>query len=171
MDGMEFEVNFTDVTMLEANGEYAVTVEIMSKPYKIAGGITTEAFKEWVVKSDVTIKHALGFSIVQCDFYHNGKVIITDYKPSSKDIYVPDIRCLTAWAQSYGWSVPEPSPIVIESWKDFWKIQWETYIVNSYELDRKFGERSASTFGEDYDDDDDIYDDDIDKYRKDSGNG
>ena len=164
MDGMEFEINFTDRTMLEANGEYVEAQEIMAKPQKVAGGIMAEVpSKEWVVKSHVTILHAIGFASVRCDFYHDGRVVIIDFKPSAKDIYIPDIRCLTAWAGQYGWQTPQPSPSTVDDWMDFWKMQWETYIVNSDYLDGKFGERSAIIFGKEDEDDDD---EDLDKYRK-----
>jgi len=159
MESMEFEISFTDVTMLEGNGEFNDVSLIMQKPQKQAGGIVVQIpDKEWIIKSTVTIQHDFGFSMAACDFYYDGRIMILEYAPSIKDLYTPDIRCLTAWAHKFGWKVPEPSPSVIRNWKEFWKIQWETYIVDSPYFKEKFGDRQTA-YTADYpdDDNDEIY--------------
>jgi hypothetical protein len=154
-DFMDFEINFTDLTLLEANGEYEQTKIIMEKPQKLIGNIYAQIpSKQWVVKSKVTIQHALGFSAMICDFYDSGRIIITDFMPSIKDVHTPDLRCLSYWAQKSGWQVPEPKPSLAEEWMDFWRRQWETYIVNSSYLDHKWGERKPIIFGDEADNDD-----------------
>jgi len=176
---MEFEINFTDLTLLEANGEFEEVNRLMSEPIEMIGGIKSPVPSDkWVVKSTVTISHAMGFGSVICDFYHDGKIIIISYFPSSKDLYSIDIRCLSAWASSYGWKKPEPISYIIDEWKDFWVMQWETHVIDSEFLDRKIGPRGAVDFMEnppedEDDDEDDLYEDnikiddneDLDKYR------
>lgn len=155
-DFMDFEINFTDLTMLEANGEYEHAKLLMEKPQRVVGHIYAQIpSKQWVLKSKVTIQHALGFSAMVCDFYHDGRIIITDFAPSVKDIHTPDLRCLSFWAQQSGWKVPEPKPSLTEEWMEFWRRQWETYIVNSEYLERKFGQRQPFIFGDDADNDED----------------
>lgn len=155
-DFMGFEISFTDITLLEANGEYEQVKAIMEKPQKIIGHIYAQIpSKQWVVKSQITVQHALGFAAMVCDFYYDGRIIITDFASSLKDVHTPDLRCLSYWAQKSGWQVPEPKPSLTEVWMDFWRRQWETYIVNSSYLDRKFGERKPIIFGDDADNDDD----------------
>lgn len=153
---MEFEISFTDRTLLETNGEYDLVKQLMEKPQKIVGRIYADIpSKQWVIKSRMTIQHSLGFAAMVCDFYHDGRVIISDYITSVKDVHTPDVRCLSFWAQQSGWRVPEPKPSMIEEWADFWRRQWETYIVNSDYLDRKFGERKPLILGDNADNEED----------------
>ena len=177
MENMEFEVNFTDLTMLEANGEFDEVHTLMMEDQEIIGGIKSPVQSDkWCVKSNVTILHALGFSTITCDFYHDKKVVIVGYQPSAKDLYCIDIRCLSAWAQAYGWKRPEPLPHIVDAQKDFWVIQWETHVVDSDYLTSKKGERGVDMFAselhEDADDDEaidriivDNDDGNLDKYR------
>ena len=170
-DGMNFEINFTDNTMLEANGEFDEVTRLMNKPDEFIGSLLKPIMSDrWAIKSTVTILHGLGFAAITCDFYNDGKVVVIDYQPSSKDLYCVDIRCLTAWAISYGWKHPEPLPHVIDEWRDFWVMQWETKIIDSEYLDKKLGKRKEMLPADPEDDEEDvvdadIYDDDIDKYR------
>lgn len=156
VEGAEFEINFTDLTLLEANGEYEEVDKIMKKPQKVVGQIYAPIPDDkWVVKSEVTIKHGFGFAQVSCDFYHDGKVIITAFSPSSKDLYCIDIRCLSAWALQYGWKTPEPIYYIVEDWQEFWMLQWETHIIDCDYFDKKIGPRGQDIFSEE----DDIHED------------
>lgn len=164
-DLMDFEINFTDITLLEANGQYESVKNIMEKPQKIVGKMYASIpSKYWVIKSTISIRHQLGATAFMCDFYHDGKLVVLNYGPSVKDIYSPDMRCLSYWAQESGWKVPEPKPSMAEEWIDFWRRQWETYIVNSDYFDKKFGERKPFVFGDE--DENQDMEDDEDKISK-----
>ena len=113
--------------------------------------IKAPVVEEWIVASSMTIQSEFGFSQIQCDFYHTGKVVITDYTPSIKDLHCPDIRCLKRWVEVYGWKELEPTEAVIDTFFDFWKNQWETYVIDSSVLDKRYGDRSDMYFGEDED--------------------
>lgn len=166
-DFMSFEIGFSDMTLLEANGEYTEVKRLMDAPQKFLGKMYVEPpNKNWVLKSTITLQHALGFSGMICDFYYDGQIIVTAYSPSVKDVHSPDLRCLTFWAQQNGWKVPEPKPMLVDDWKEFWKRQWETYIINSPYLEKKYGERRAIIFGDDSkeeDDDNDAFREKIEK--------
>jgi len=157
---MKFEIFFTDNTLLEANGEYQEVCNIMSKETK-AGIVTLPVVKEWVLASTVTIQSEFGFASVKCDFYHDGKVIITDHMPSTRDLYCPDIRCLRTWAEAYGWASIEPTEYAIDASPDFWKNQWDTYIIDSVVLDKRHGERSDMMFEDEILDDPELEDLDL----------
>ena len=142
---MDFEITFTDVTLLESNGEFNGVSEIMQKPIKIAGKIISNPpSKDWNIKSTITIMHSLGFCAFVCDFKSDGSIIVTSHYPSAKDIYIVDARCLSAWANAYGWKTPEPTQSVIDSWREFWNMQWETHIIDSSYLSKIMGDRDKN---------------------------
>ncbi len=145
---MEFEIQFTDVTLLEANGEYDDVVRIMSKP-EVINFVETPLVKDWVISSTVTIQHMSGFAVIKADFYHDGKIVVTDYTPSIRDTFNPDIRCLKFWAVQSGWTSIEPTQATIDSMKDFWKNQWDTYVVDSTIFDEQYGPRKDMIFSDD----------------------
>mgnify|MGYP003420412788 FL=1 len=141
---MDFEIQFTDITLLESNGEYEAVCKIMEKEAERTGSIGKS--KDWMIRSKLTILSPFGFSMMVCHFYNNGKVYIADYMPSSKDIHSTDVRCLTYWCNNFGWKTPEPLLTVIDSWPVFWKKEWETYIIDSEYFDKKFGVRKDIQF-------------------------
>lgn len=143
--GLEFNILFSDHTLLESNGDYKEVCKIMSRPEKTAGGTTSPPpTLNWILKPNLSITHQFGESRFVCDFYWDGKIIIAEYTPSSLDIYNPDIRCFTHWCYSAEWKIPEPTQKVIEEWPDFWRMQWETHIIDSRYFDDKFGLRSEN---------------------------
>jgi len=154
---MDFELFFSDITMLEANGEYEDVCRLMKEEYS-TGLVTSLPVKDWVIASGVTIQSSFGFGSLQCDFYHDSKIVITDYTPSLKDLHCPDIRCLRYWAEQFGWSRIEPTEAVVDHMREFWMNQWETYVIDSDVLDKRHGVRSDMNFVDTSDDDDDIDD-------------
>lgn len=155
---MDFEIQFTDLTLLEANGSYKRVVDIMHDEMLQTGVMSHK--KEWMLRSKITIMTPFGFSMFVCHFYENAKVFISEYMPSSKDIHTTDVRCLTYWCNHNGWQTPEPLAPVVESWLPFWKKEWETHIVDSDYLDKRFGSRQQVNFDnsdeDEFDSDDDI---------------
>lgn len=155
---MDFEIQFTDVTMLEANGFYKDVCKVMKKP--LTKRIVEDIFVEdWMVESSMIIQNPFGFAQLKAHFYYDGKVYISDYYPTLKDLHNPDIRCFSYWAQEFGWKRPQPLPSMIDEWPDFWHLLWETFIVDSEYFDEKYGERMDRKFDND-DIDDKIGNDD-----------
>jgi len=154
---MEFEIQFTDLTLLEANGLFDKVSALMKKDSEETGAIGKNL--EWMLRSKVTIMNPFGFVLLICHFYHNGKVYISEYLPSVKDIHNQDIRYLTHWCNESGWKTPEPLPTVVESWIPFWKKEWETFIIDSDYLDKRFGVRNDIVFDKKDDSSDEESDD------------
>jgi hypothetical protein len=146
---MEFQIQFTDVTLLECNGMYDDVCKLVEKEYSKSG--VAPAKNEWMLRSTVSIMSMFGYCQFMCHFYSNGKVFVADYSPSSKDIHNTDLRCLTYWCNESGWKTPEPLPSVVQSWLPFWKKEWETHIVDSSYLDKRFGNRRDMEFADDKD--------------------
>jgi hypothetical protein len=153
---MEFEIQFSDITLLEANGNYDKVCKIMS--HEAEKLIVKSHKNEWMVRSKVTIMSHFGFAFLICHFYNTGKVYIAEYLPSSKEAHNADIKCLTYWCNEFGWKTPEPLPYVVDSWPVFWKSEWETYIVDSEYLDKKYGVRKEILFNENEEEDDEMDD-------------
>lgn len=141
---MEFEIQFTDVTLLEANGVYEKVCAIMRKESLETSVANSK--KLWMIRSNVTIMSPFGFSLFVCHFYNDGKVYVAEFLPSSKDIHVTDVRCLTYWCNHNGWSTPEPLPALVQNWLPFWKKEWETHIIDSAYLDQRYGCRKEIQF-------------------------
>lgn len=149
---MEEELQFTDLTILQANGEYSEVCKIM-KDETIKSKIVSKK-NNWMLRSRVIILSPFGSAVLLCHFYDNGKVYIADYLPSMKDIHTTDIRYLTHWCNEKGWKIPEPLQSIIQSWPDFWRKEWETYIIDSEYFEKKHGPRKDIKFDDDEDDGD-----------------
>ena len=150
---MEFDIQFTDLTILEANGEYDAVVNIMKKPH--GKGVVKDIYVEkWMIESRIVIQNMYGAADFVCHFYHDGKIYISSYSPTIADIHNLDIRCLSYWAQQYGWQRPEPLPRIISDWTAFWKHQWETYIIDCEFFDQRYGEREMNIVFDEEDEED-----------------
>lgn len=131
---MDFEINFEDITLLEAEGYYNKVNELMNE--EEFGG------DSWMIRSSVTISSELGSSSFVVHFYYNRDVYIVDFESATRDaLYNPDISCLSAWAQEYGWKIPQPHKDLVRNHEEFWKYFWETGIVNSDFLEKRLGKR------------------------------
>lgn len=141
---MDFEIQFTDTTILQADGEYAEVCKIMESETKGANSLQKD--EKWMVRSKIVILSPFGSATMTCHFYHNGKVYIVQYATTSKDIHTTDVRCLTHWCNEKGWKVPEPMSFVVDSWLEFWRKEWETYIIECSYLEKKLGPRREMEF-------------------------
>ena len=144
-DEVDFNLNFTDVTLLEADGEYEEVKCIIHKPINGNNTLYSESLpkiKEWCIKTELTIDSSYGLARFSLDLHDDGKIFIIDYDPSVGDVfYNPDIQVLTEWAQSKGWKVPEPTVTLIKSNIEFWRHFWQTLLIDSAYLTKAYGER------------------------------
>jgi len=129
-----FEIDFNDITMLEANGSYDEVKNIM------AGDVA----QEWMLESDATIISNFGDSSFLLHLYYDGRIYIMSFKssPGNEAYYNPDLRFLSFWAQESGWKVPQPFPDLVKEDISFWKHFWETKILDSDYLDEKIGKKT-----------------------------
>lgn len=136
MSDIEFEITFSDNTIIEGNGKYDGIAKIMSGEFA--------ADKEWMLRTRCTLITTAGISEFMLHFYSDKKVYISDYSPSIKDVfYNPDIQCLNFWLQDNGWNVPSPSRDLINMDKELWKHFWEVHLVNSEYFDQVYGKREG----------------------------
>lgn len=137
---MDFEIQFTDITILEANGEYNEVCAAMKRPVK-NGVVDNIIVDDWMVASEAILQNPFGFAQFNLHFFHDGSLLIADYTPTVKDVHNPDLICLGFWAQSSGWKRPEPTPALIETWQEYFHHNWETSVIESRYFDQKFGQR------------------------------
>jgi len=134
MDGMEFTINFTDITLNEADGNFEEVKKIMLKevPYS----------EQWVIRSSVTILSNSGECGMEIQGHGDGSLYILEYNPSIGDLfYNPYIQVLSVWAQENGWNIPQPHPDLVKNSKEFWKHFYDTLLIDSDYLDKLYGVR------------------------------
>lgn len=125
----QYEINFTDITLSETDGDFKEIDEIMKKepPYS----------NKWVIRSNVSIVGLVGMGemIVQC--HGNKKIYILEYAPSIGDLfYNPDIQAFSLCMQDKGWDAPQPHKDLIERDRPFWKHFYDTCIIDSDYFDK-----------------------------------
>lgn len=132
---MEVTIEFTDLTMIESNGDYQKTNELM----------TRELNNNWTLQTDIYIKNDFGVCKMTVQFSRNKNVVISNFTPSlqGQTLYNPDIPMFSTWVQERGWNVPIPEPGLVRLNIHFWKHFWETRLVNSQLLEQKFGKRDG----------------------------
>ena len=134
MEGTEFRIDFTDITLIETDGDFEKTNKIM----------TTESpfNNKWVIRTFATVSSISGTGSMELQFHGDKSVYIIDYVPSIGDLfYNPDIRVISMWSQENGWKVPQPHPDLVKDNKEFWKHFYDTLIIDSDYLDKLYGKR------------------------------
>ena len=135
MEGVEFKIEFTDITLIEADGKFKEVNEIMLKepPFN----------SKWTIRSFVTISSVGGIGSMEIQCHGDGHIYILDYIPSIGDLfYNPDISVISMWGQENGWKIPQPHPDLIKENKDFWKHFYDTLVIDSDYFDNLYGKRS-----------------------------
>ena len=130
----DFEIDFTDITVLEADGLYEDVKQIMAD----------DVAKEWMLETNAIINSEFGVSEFLLHLYFDGRIYIMSFVSSTDNdaYYNPDVRFLSFWAQESGWKVPQPFPELVRDNMDFWRHFWETSIVDSDFLDIKIGKKT-----------------------------
>jgi len=127
-------IDFTDITLSEADGKYEDVKELMAEDHP--------NYDEWVLRSDVTILSISGVGSMEIQCHGDGSVYILKYQPSIADVfYNNDIQALSTWAQEKGWKIPQPKYTLVEDSKQFWKHFWDTLVIDSDYLDKLYGKR------------------------------
>jgi hypothetical protein len=141
MEELNAKLDFTDITLNEAEGKYKNVVKIMSED--------TPFLKTWAIRSTLSITSQTGICVMEIQCHEDGSLYIIDYVPSSVgDVYYnPDIQILSEWSQKKGWKMPEPSESLVRSNKPFWKHFWDTLLIDSIYFDKIYGERDQLSEG------------------------
>jgi len=132
-EDLECEISFSDSTMLEGEGIYSNIKKIMKKDV---------GDRDWMLRTFTTIITQSGESNFILHFWGNGDVYVIEYAPSIEGVYYNlDITALSSWSQVYGWHMPKISDDLIKKDIDLWKHFWETGLVGSDLLDKRYGVR------------------------------
>lgn len=133
MSEVEFIIEFSDITMIEADGEYDIVCEIMNRE---------NGNNDWMIKSDVFITDGIINSQITLHLYKNKDIYIENYDIKKDEAYYsPDLECLSQWAQQNGWNTPCPNKDLLLMDIDFWKYFWETSLIDCDYFDNIYGKR------------------------------
>ncbi len=132
----EAELQFSDVTMAETEGKFSEVNNLFKEDVVQSD--------DWCISTRLSIISPFGEGLFELDFRYNKEVYILGYRPSVSDMYQnPDLSYLSAWCQANGWNIPRPKYTLVKDNQEFWKHAWETSVVNSVELETKFGVRAT----------------------------
>ena len=135
MAKQEFEIQFFDRTMLEANGLFKKVKNIIESEFPYP--------EEWTVSTRLILASKNGIAEMLLDFNQDKNLYIIEYSASTKnDIYLnQDLTSLSFWSQKAGWNVPIPHPNLVRSNLNFWMHWWKSGIVDSQYLEDLYGKR------------------------------
>ena len=137
----EFELNFSDITMVEAEGKFKTVSRLMKEDSVVE--------HDWCIKTRLTIVSQFGEGNFTLNLFSDGRVFVIAYSPSTDNMYYnPDLRCLSVWCDKNGWKIPQPSPDVAKERIQFWKYFWETMIIDSDYFEKRFGKRKSEDMRE-----------------------
>lgn len=140
----EYIIDFTDLTLNEADGVFKEADKIM----RMEIGHNNQ---DWILRSNLTISSNAGIGSMEAQFHGNKNIYILSYITSIGDLfYNPDIQIFSMWAQENGWNVPQPHHDLVRSNKSFWKHFYDTFVIDSDYLDNLYGKRN-----QEYDDKED----------------
>lgn len=132
---VEFALNFTDITMVESEGEYDIVKRLVEEDL---------GPHHWNIKTNLVIESPFGVGMLELDLRHDRSIYIIGYQASTGNIYYnPDLSALMRWSQIAGWKIPQPSEELIRSNLSFWRHMWETLIIDSDLLDERYGIRKS----------------------------
>ena len=130
----EFELNFTDPTMVETEGKFSAVKALIEGEFPFP--------TEWNIKSGLTILSPFGVGDFVLNFRQDKSVYIIQFASSARDMITsPEISALTRWCSLSGWKIPEPAASLIQENLAFWKNVWETMIIDSEYLRQRYGSR------------------------------
>lgn len=133
-------INVDNFTLIEFNSSYSSIFEEMEKDQIIS---------DWVLPTSLTVENETGVAMFKLEFRKNKDIYVFSYIPSNKQaLYTQDISDLTSWAQEKGWNVPKVADFMVKENLDLWKYFWETGVVDSDYLSKRFGNRSEIGFDE-----------------------
>jgi hypothetical protein len=109
----------------------------------ISNKMLNEKFaKSWMIEDNLSVSHQFGSSVFTVHFYPSKETIIYSFhknRPNGSDMM--DLRALVIFLMNKGWKRPSPISSEIDYAMDFWREAWETGLVDSDYLQKKFGKR------------------------------
>jgi hypothetical protein len=129
-----YSVSFSNDLIEKSLGQYSRLIKKMRE--------TDELAEMWVLQTDFEVDHPAGSFVFTTNMYHDGKVVIFDTKCNRMHGHnINDVIFLRKAIMWLGWKELTATPSEIDSSVDFWKKCWETGLIESCYLDRKFKKR------------------------------
>lgn len=125
------KLTFSDLTVGKYNGNFKSIAKDIESEFPFP--------KIWTIKTDLSISSEVGDCFFELDLNESGNVYILSYGGSM--IPSKDISVLSSWCSEKGWKTPIPSETLVKDNVFFWKNIWETLLVNSEYLEKRFGQR------------------------------
>lgn len=124
-------VEFEDLTLREAEGQYDKVVQIMKND---GAGAT------WMLRSKTFVQTPYITGIFVLNFWHDGKVMVDEmYRPISNEAPNDDISELSTYVKDNGWKPLEPTNKMMENPRlsDFWRKQYQSGLIVSEILEQR----------------------------------
>ena len=118
-------IEFTDLTLRESKGDFAVTNQIM-------------ASKEWMLRTKAFVSTNTISCFFLLHFFSDSKFVIQETEhPMVVNVPEDDLRYLHEWAQKNGWDGPYVSDRLMNERraKDFWLRLYRSGIIKNNMLD------------------------------------
>lgn len=139
-----FELSFTDLTLLEADGSFDVVNKIMNSQEL--------GEHEWAIKANASLHTEFGICQFEADFLWDRSFNLIEFYPSDGNPFQnPDLRCLNYWSDVNGWKKPSPHPNLVKDNRDFWTEVWKSNQVDSDYLESKYRHRGRVNLFEESD--------------------
>lgn len=119
-------IQFTDITLIEAQSSYKITCEIMG-PTK------------WMLRTSAFVITPLIAARYMLHLWYNSKVYIMDTEhPPQPDVADDDIREIRVWCEKNGWKGPYINNLLIEDPRaeQFWYRLFRAGIVLNEKLEQ-----------------------------------
>ncbi len=129
-------ISFSDRTLFESNGNYAMTDSIMKKDGAVG---------EWMLRSDVFINmESIAVKYV-IHFWKNGVVSIFETEhPPVLDIVYDDVQKLSEWCVENGWLKPTVNTRLLQDQRefDFWLHMYRCGLIDCEYLEKHEAEET-----------------------------
>jgi|688.fasta_scaffold203871_3 hypothetical protein len=127
----EYSVSFNNSLVEKCLGKYTRVCKKMQE---------TEPFaSQWTLQTSFSVVHPVGSFSCVCNLYYNGQVVIYDTQGQVMRAHnINDIRFLKKAVLWLGWNSLTVIPSEIDSSIDFWRRTWETGLIDSDYLEKKY---------------------------------
>lgn len=122
-------IEFTDITLNEAGGDYHKVLDIMLK----------DGVSKWMIKTDAVIRTDNFVASYVLNLWDNGDIYIFETsRPPDKELPDDDIVFLRTWSEMNNWKRVIVSNNFLEDprWFNFWLIYLRSGIIYNELLDR-----------------------------------
>lgn len=130
----DYSISFSNDLVEKSLGQYSRLKKKMKSIDELA--------EKWVLQTDFEINHPSGSFVFTTNLYHDGTVVIFNTECSRMHGHnINDVIFLRKAIMWLGWRELTATPSEIDSSLEFWKKCWETGLLESSYLEKKFRKR------------------------------